>query len=717
MPSSPQGPLERLEARGVHLEADGSIVLERARIAPPPTAAVETERPEHVVYPVANPALAATFENPGLISSYQVYAVGPVLEAGGWRLVLVVDGGALVGYPAQTRVRGRAMAETWQDHGCRITVTSFCDGERNAIYQIFRAENLDDRPHTVEALIRASLLADPDRPAPAVQFDERLQAIVGEIAPARALLLGADRAPREWRLSDQRAYLTYRLDLAAHETGELCLVVTGGWSRAEQEALFAQATRGWRQALDEARRYADWLSARLDVADPTLRSLFAASLNCGLSAYHEDRGRRLPMLLPSAEADLGRPATLPCDAYWCAQVLLPFRPDQVRAQILALAGAVGDDGSLPRVVGPGASPQTGPAAVDSPSYLALLVHDYLAWTDDRQILEARQGGRTVWEKVLACIDGLRARDRNHDYLFEKGRDETDWAYDVRRDDWVTYDLALHCQATRSALEIALLRGEQGRAQDLSSWARGVQQAINRHLWHEAGGYYVDYRRSYMGIIEDHAAIDTVVAALFGVATDRMAHRHLAHLERTLETARDDRQYYGDWGVMSCFPFYREREDLGGRSAWAYSYHNGAAWPGWCGVYALAKLLHRQEGWRYPLERWWTYALEHYWFTPTEYYAPPYDAPALRRAQSLYAWSSMAAAAVVLGGFGFWPNLSGEVVLRVPPWGDSRLSGIRFRGEVYDVEAREGVVSLLQNGDRIASSPQGMRIRLGRVAVR
>jgi len=737
-------PASAFEQRGVGIEADGSIVLERRQTAAPRPFAPQGQKADHILYHAANPTLTAVFANPGLIHAYDVFGAGPILEPGAWRLSLSVDGRPMRGYPPHSRVRGRLLAETWEAAGCRLTVTSFCDNTRNAVFQVFQARGFDERPHTVEASMRVSFLADEEQTTYALHYDERYGAIVAilgetsvEVAapegerqavPTRAALVGAGCEPAEWRVSDPRAYLTYRLDVPAGGERAFCLVVTGGWSRSEHEALFQQAVQQWPQALAEAERHADWLAGRLQLEDRTLHSLFAAGLNAAISAYHEDHEGRFRGLLPSPDRGFRRAITLPADAYWCAQALLPFRPEMVRNEILALARAVHDDGSLALGVTAVArtdanlSPESGPydwwpAACDSPSYFALLAHDYLAWTGDRALLDERVDERTIWEKVLACVDYLRGRDTNRDYLFEKRPDQPDWAYDMRRDDWVTYDLALHYQALKCTAQIALLRDEEETARDLATWAAGAQRAINERLWNEAKGYYVDYWRSYQGFVEDHASIDTVVALLYGLASEGQSHRHLAYLERTLETRHNDEQYYGDWGVMSCFPFYKERGDLAGPSAWAYSLHNGAAWPGWSGVYALAKLLHRTGDWRYPLERWWTYSLDQYWFTPSEYYAPPYDAPGVRQSAALYSWSAMPAAALILGGFGFWPNLAGDIVLRVPPWGDSRLSGIRFRGRSYDVEARGDTVSLLLDGDRIASDRHGLRVRLGRMPVR
>ena len=723
--------LSSLEQRGVHVEADGSIVLVRTGIAPPAASGAAGQQADHVVYSIANPALTATFENPGRIGAYRVIGSGPLLEPGSWQARLLLDDAQLTGYPPMTRARGHLLVETWPVQGCRLTVSSFCDEQRNIIYQAYQLQSQDGRPHTLELSIRAGFLADEDQASYALHYDERFGAVVAILGetpwpgqpytlPARAALLGADRTPDEWQVSDHRAYLTYRLAVPAQEEQALCVVLTGGWSRAEHETLFVVGARQWRQALAGAEQHGDWLAGRLETEDRLLHSLFTAGLSTAHSSYHEDHAGRYQALLPSGEAGYGPEVTYPCDAYWCAQALLPFQPEWVRAEILTLARAIDREGRLghgvwllPQFDKAAGLPLAGwTDACDSPSYFAMLVHDYLAWTADWALLEEPIAGRSLWEKAQDCVNYLRRRDTNHDSLLEKGREQPDWAFDILRSDWVTYDLALHYQALKCIAEIAIVRGDEETARDFADWAAGAQRAINARLWDEGRGYYVDYVRGQHDFVEDHAAIDTVVATLFGLGTERQTHRHLEYLERILETRHNTEQYYGDWGVMSCFPFYKERADLTGRSAWAYSYHNGGAWPGWSGIYALAQLLHRRQGWRYALERWWTYSLSQYWFTPVEFYSPPYDAPQVRESAPLYAWSAMPAAAMILGGFGFWPGLAGDVVLRVPPWGNSRLNGVRFRGETYDVLALDGIVSVLHNGDTIASSPRGLRIRLG-----
>lgn len=729
-------PRSTLEARGITVEADGTILLDRSRLAPPP-GGVEGQRVDHLSYTVANPFLSAIFENSGRIASYQAFNAGPLLEPGAWRQTLMVDGQDLSGYPARTRAGGRLFEELWTGSGWQLTVSSYCDGERNALFQACYLVSLDGRPHTLEVGVRAGFLIDEEQAVSGLRYDERLQAIVAVLgeargeeepqvspAPARVVLVGADLPPARWRVSGPRAFLSYRLETPPGQERGCCLVVSGGWTITEHETLLQQARAIWPQALQEARRYGQWLSDRLAVQDNVLHGLFVACLHTGLSAYRQDHWGRFQGLVPRPDFGVEVSLTFPPDTYWAAQAILPYQPEMVRDHIRSLARAVHEDGRLARSVrttprpgeaGPSAYDEW-PDACDSPSYFALLVHDYLCWTGEHALLDEQVAGRTIWESVRACVEGLRRRDTNHDYLIEKRRLQPDWAFDVLRDDWVTSDLVLHLQALKNAAELALLRGEQETAADYATWAVGAQRAINHRMWNEERGFWVDYIRSYQGFVEDHAALDTVVAALYSLGTDSQCHRHLEHLEQKLETRHNLEQYYGDWGVMGCFPFYKQREDLTGCSVNAYGPHNGAAWPGWCGVLALAALLHRRPGWRYALERWWTYGLEQYWTTPVEYYAPPYDAPGVRQSAHLSAWSAMPAAAIVLGGFGFWPNLAGEVVLRVPPWGDSRLHGVRFRGETYDIIARNGVVTLLQEGEVVAASEHGLRVRLGHPVV-
>ena len=77
-----------------------------------------------------------------------------------------------------------------------------------------------------------------------------------------------------------------------------------------------------------------------------------------------------------------------------------------------------------------------------------------------------------------------------------------------------------------------------------------------------------------------------------------------------------------------------------------------------------------EGWRYPLLRWWSYGLARGRTTPVEYQSPPWGA-----GSPATGWSSMPAAAVLLGGFGLTPR--GRPIR--PPWGDSVLRDVTVGG--------------------------------------
>jgi hypothetical protein len=79
-------------------------------------------------------------------------------------------------------------------------------------------------------------------------------------------------------------------------------------------------------------------------------------------------------------------------------------------------------------------------------------------------------------------------------------------------------------------------------------------------------------------------------------------------------------------------------------------------------------------------------------TPVEYYNPVFG-----RGSNLQGWSSTAAAAILQGGLGFRPSLTGKFKLRVPPWGDCEFRGINYRGKKIDVVVKDKAIKVYCNG--------------------
>jgi glycogen debranching enzyme len=161
---------------------------------------------------------------------------------------------------------------------------------------------------------------------------------------------------------------------------------------------------------------------------------------------------------------------------------------------------------------------------------------------------------------------------------------------------------------------------------------------------------------------------------------------LEQMTDRLETRNNTEQQYGDWGILTVFPFYRQVHHQVEKSMAPYRYHNGGDWPYWDGIYALAKLMSGDAEWRYPLTRWFQVAMDNGWLMPVEYYGPTYG-----KGSNLQGWSSMPAAAMLMGGVGLLPRLDAEKVhLKVPPWGNFSMKHIHLRGSVYDIAYHDGV---------------------------
>jgi len=452
--------------------------------------------------------------------------------------------------------------------------------------------------------------------------------------------------------------------------------------------------------------------------------MFAAGINAALSAYKDIGSKGFKGFFAGIvyQSPL---RTYFRDSYWTIQAVLPFRAELVKEQILFLAEGV-HEGQCPSAVLAGCEREFSIGSkhypqdwwsdhYDSPSYFVMMLYDYLCWTADRSVLKKKINGVSIWDKAKDCLKYLQSRDQDGDYLFEKDYCMRDWTDVIYRSDWVTYDLTLYYRALNCAQEIAEHLGESPQAEEYKHLAKRVREGINKKMWQEEKGYYLNYKRwgrdepqpceiarsdqthirLPQDFVEDHLSIDTLLTVLYGVADKPQSESILKKAEALLESRNNKEQPYGDWGMMCCWPHYQNSDDLFGIAKLPYSYVNGGDWFYWDGIYALTKLLRGKDGWDYPLTRWWSNALEHNWLTSIEYYSPLYN-----RGSLLQGWSSMPAAAVIMGGFGFYPNLAGQIKLKVPPWGDCHLKGILFRQDKYDIEVKKGKLTVRKNGQLI-----------------
>lgn len=649
------------------------------QVLPQPDGSLLIEQPdERTTYDMGNQRLFATFNGHG-DGTRVLLSEGSYL--GAWRLRLAVDG-APVAFE-QARAIGRLWELTGKQAGVTVEVIAFLQEDTPVVLEQCTARNPTAQAH------RLSVQVELDFTLPTT-LPQRVEATLARHIPrlpglghlwgqgwAKPLLpssprgieahadgrveaqgkpsvfWGATRAPQQVTRRGRSVRLQYPIDLPPDEVVEVTFALNAGGPEVHAAALDRRT-----EALADARAYARWLSTRIETGNPLLQSMFVAGLNTAVAMFKEFPGGFAGLV---AGPDYAYPPRLYFrDGYWTAQVLLSFRPELVRRHLLSLTLGVHRDGQCPSgifaphlfMARPGQLDWL-PDHYDAPALLMLLLADYLQVTGDWDILQERLpipperpidgvvSHRTLWRTALAALDYLIGRDQDDDGLIEKPYKANDWADNVRRNVWVTYDQALYAAALRAAAGIAAQRKEDHAAAFYRKKAEAAIRGLNAKLWDRDRGYYVDYRRK--GFVEDHFAIDTLVAVLYGL-TDKEQTRSMLTAARQLQTRHNSRQPYDDWGVMCVFPAYRNGQDLFSKSAYPYRYHNGADWPYWDGVYGLILKREGDPDWPYVLTRWWEYGLGQGWLTPVEYYSPSHPPGGM-----LQGWSAMAAAALVIGG--------------------------------------------------------------------
>ncbi|WP_198666206.1 GH116 family glycosyl hydrolase [Tropicimonas sp. IMCC34043] len=430
------------------------------------------------------------------------------------------------------------------------------------------------------------------------------------------------------------------------ETTDEGLRVAAGDSEAEAGAALEMSADAIRQ---EAAEYA----ARCDAApgaDPLMRTMVAQSLHAGLSSIRRDSAGAFAGL--AAGQSYSAPArTYYRDGYWTLQILLDREPEIVAAQIELLARGLQPDGEAPSgVILTGDAQaerwekvrQSHPKIViehlrpgdwwsdhfDSPLFFVLTVADYVDATGDRAPLDRH------WDKIAAIYRRYRGFDKHGNGLPYKPRNDRDWADNVYRHGYVSYDIGLWIGALDAIARLGAGR-DPVLAEAAKATAAQARASLDGELLTEAG-YYADYgdKRDFR---EDHLTLDSLTLLRYRAVGPDRAKAVLACAREMLETRNNPEQPYGDWGVMCAWPPFARRADTREKTIFAYRYHNGSDWPYLTGLYAEQLVDHEAGDPTYALTRWWRTCLENGWCGALEYFAPPWG-----RGSLLQGWSAMPA---------------------------------------------------------------------------
>lgn len=434
------------------------------------------------------------------------------------------------------------------------------------------------------------------------------------------------------------------------ERGDGVVVVAAGASLDEAERGAAFSVEA---IIGESNAYVERCDI-LNSAPALMRSMAIQSAHASLSSIRRAEDGSF-LGLAAGQAYSAPTRTYYRDGYWTLQALLHLDPEAVRDQIGLLAKGIQPDGEAPSGViltGPAQGQEwekfrtTAPEYkmehlrptdwwsdhFDSPLFFILTIGDYVRTVGDGAILGQHWVTvETIFRRYLGFI-------KNDNGLPQKPRHDRDWADNVYRHGYVSYDIGLWI----GALDVIAELGAEFDAKVAQEAARVA--AVARASLDEAlltpGGWYADYGTK-QDFLEDHLTLDSLTLLRFDAVSKDRAKEVLGHVCKLLETRNNAEQPYGDWGVMCAWPPFKRVADTRAKSAFAYRYHNGSDWPYLSGLYAEQRLKFELDGWDYPMTRWWKTSLENGWIGSVEYFAPPFG-----RGSLLQGWTGMSAAAIL-----------------------------------------------------------------------
>lgn len=319
------------------------------------------------------------------------------------------------------------------------------------------------------------------------------------------------------------------------------------------------------------------------------------------------------------------------DSYFTVLCMYNGQTDKVRNEIIALSRAIGEDGDCPSAVVYDYSSHWG-NHFDSPSMYVIMIYDYVNNTKDFSVLSEQIGSYTVLELMKKVIDRLSEYCDNTGLLVKSGEyNRRDWADEVNRYGYVTYDEILYARALYCFSRLLKLQVDGDEVVYYDRFEK-VKASINKYLWMEDKGYYLNYTND--DFTEDNLSIDTVLAVIYGIANKEQSKRMLENCERILDSRNNPA--VEPFGMFCVYPLYKNIKATVNKSATPFNYHNGADWPYWSAMLAYAYKMYGFE-YEFALKNWFFYNLEKGNYTPVEYFSPYCKDGSL-----LQAWSSVAA---------------------------------------------------------------------------
>lgn len=613
-------------------------------------------------YDAANYKSMIQFDGCGNISRYSVANKWDMVTPQSWYSGISINGRPLdIEVPKNVTMIGKNQTVEIRNSDVNIKIEQFIDEITNAVFCEYYFENKCDSPSEIQINFgyqveyngyAISKISDNEQlltPRKSIKVESK--GVFMDVTDDYYFDIAFNKETNVNEIRDDVLfYYNFKTKIEGHKSDKFRMVISGGNRKDSSYCNVKTLVDCFDDHYSKSLFYIEKLRALIKSSDEKLKAMFVSCINCSLSSYKEVEENGFKGFF--AGINYQKPArTYYRDGYWTILSVLPFFPELVKNEIISLAKGVHENGMCPSaVIYSNEIKDFWSDHYDSPLFFIMMVYDYICFSGDFELLTKDINGMKIIELMEACIKRFIDGSKEKILISKPEYCRRDWVDNVYRSGYTTYIEVLYCRALYCIGSI-FSKTDEDKSSAYFELFKKCKADINKYLWNEEKGYYNNYRDE--GRIEDNLSIDTVISVLYDVADDDKKKRIIDNCEAMLETINNKEQKYNDWGVMCVYPFYKHKNDLVEKSNFEYRYHNGSDWPYLDGLYAMVKMRNNRS-FDYALNRWFDYSMEKEWFTPVEYYDPIYG-----KGSNLQAWSSMPAAAIVMGGFNLMPDINGN----------------------------------------------------------
>ena len=392
------------------------------------------EKPEKVItYDFGNNHLMAKSDSNLNINKYWVVNVVPsIIVDNSWNTSVAVNNQTLK-KPDNTYARSNMFLNEYILEDIITKVTTYTDNSTNAIFQRYNFIPLtDNKESTIDISFSFNFdlgINEKDIIIKYTNSNNGYYFIAYNSNNDIAGLFSSNYLPYKYEINNQNLKIFFHFK--SSELKDFYVTLSGGFSKENEENIIKSILTSWDIPYKNALNRANWIDNLFNSDNKLYDQMFSACLDCALSNFKIDNNVHFKAFY--AGVRYKEPArTYFRDSYWTIQSILPFKPELVRDQIIALAKGIHDDGACGSGVKFDGSDWWS-NHYDSPSFFVMMIYDYIIWTGDLSVLTEKTKGKTkdngmgsvefskeknVWEKAKKTMEWLYKTDKNKNYLIQ-----------------------------------------------------------------------------------------------------------------------------------------------------------------------------------------------------------------------------------------------------------------------------------------------------------